>query len=407
MLISTDHSSYDYQFIVDNAQLVIDTRNATAGVKRGAQEDRQGVNAGTLKLDNRDADRIAAFACTARSPGRANFRRAGDVGHAAPSAGVPVALPHGERLSLNVTLVNPFDPLPGDDVRPGRYAAFARALADAGHAVTWCSSDFSHTLKRSRDIGKIQAACKAAGFDVHLVETLPYPKNVCGERLKSHRKLARDTAALLAAAEPAADVVVVSAPPPSLAAAVTDAAHARGARVILDVQDLWPETFTRVMPLLLRPLAKLALRPMAKDMAHAESAADAGIAVAEGYSEHFTARAKAAAQCTVLHLGVDLEQFDRNAAAALPAVPEAAADKRWIFCGGMVGTALHWPFLLDLAAELASAAPDVHIMIAGTGPAEGQSRRPDRTPKNSPTSTCWDSSRTTPSAASPPGRTSA
>jgi UDP-N-acetyl-D-glucosamine dehydrogenase len=35
VLISTDHSDYDYQFIVDNAKLVIDTRNATKGVKRG------------------------------------------------------------------------------------------------------------------------------------------------------------------------------------------------------------------------------------------------------------------------------------------------------------------------------------------------------------------------------------
>jgi len=35
VLISTDHSSYDYPFIVDNAQLVLDTRNATKDVKRG------------------------------------------------------------------------------------------------------------------------------------------------------------------------------------------------------------------------------------------------------------------------------------------------------------------------------------------------------------------------------------
>ena len=35
VLISTDHSSYDYQFIVDHAQLVIDARNATKGVRRG------------------------------------------------------------------------------------------------------------------------------------------------------------------------------------------------------------------------------------------------------------------------------------------------------------------------------------------------------------------------------------
>jgi len=35
VLISTNHSSYDYQFIADHAKLVVDTRNATASVKGG------------------------------------------------------------------------------------------------------------------------------------------------------------------------------------------------------------------------------------------------------------------------------------------------------------------------------------------------------------------------------------
>jgi len=38
VLISTNHSAYDYQFIVDNAQLVIDTRNATKGIRRGRRK---------------------------------------------------------------------------------------------------------------------------------------------------------------------------------------------------------------------------------------------------------------------------------------------------------------------------------------------------------------------------------
>ncbi len=33
VLIATDHSSYDYKWIVENSQLVVDTRNATAGIK--------------------------------------------------------------------------------------------------------------------------------------------------------------------------------------------------------------------------------------------------------------------------------------------------------------------------------------------------------------------------------------
>ncbi len=38
VLISTDHSAYDYQFIVRNAQLVLDTRNATDKVRTGRKK---------------------------------------------------------------------------------------------------------------------------------------------------------------------------------------------------------------------------------------------------------------------------------------------------------------------------------------------------------------------------------
>mgnify|MGYP000859788922 FL=1 len=35
VLIATDHSSYDYEWIVRNARLVVDTRNATAKIRNG------------------------------------------------------------------------------------------------------------------------------------------------------------------------------------------------------------------------------------------------------------------------------------------------------------------------------------------------------------------------------------
>ena len=38
VLIATDHSAYDYDFIVRNASLVVDTRNATASVKEGREK---------------------------------------------------------------------------------------------------------------------------------------------------------------------------------------------------------------------------------------------------------------------------------------------------------------------------------------------------------------------------------
>jgi len=38
VLISTDHSDYDYDWIVKNANLVVDTRNAAAATRRGTKK---------------------------------------------------------------------------------------------------------------------------------------------------------------------------------------------------------------------------------------------------------------------------------------------------------------------------------------------------------------------------------
>ena len=38
VIIATDHSDYDYAWIVKNARLIIDTRNATESVKFGQKK---------------------------------------------------------------------------------------------------------------------------------------------------------------------------------------------------------------------------------------------------------------------------------------------------------------------------------------------------------------------------------
>jgi UDP-N-acetyl-D-mannosaminuronate dehydrogenase len=38
VVITTDHSSYDYEMIVKHAKLVVDTRNATKDIKNGRKK---------------------------------------------------------------------------------------------------------------------------------------------------------------------------------------------------------------------------------------------------------------------------------------------------------------------------------------------------------------------------------
>jgi UDP-N-acetyl-D-glucosamine dehydrogenase len=38
VLISTNHSSYDYEWIAQNTKLLVDTRNATSDIKKGRKK---------------------------------------------------------------------------------------------------------------------------------------------------------------------------------------------------------------------------------------------------------------------------------------------------------------------------------------------------------------------------------
>jgi UDP-N-acetyl-D-glucosamine dehydrogenase len=40
-VVATDHSVYDYDFIVEHSRLVLDTRNATKNVRRGLEKIRK------------------------------------------------------------------------------------------------------------------------------------------------------------------------------------------------------------------------------------------------------------------------------------------------------------------------------------------------------------------------------
>lgn len=218
---------------------------------------------------------------------------------------------------MNVWLVNPFDPLPGDPEQEGRYATLARALDAAGHHVTWFTSAFSHRFKRPVDQAAISAACRACGIDAVFLSAPAYRTNVSVGRLVNHYILTRDfarQAAAIAQTQPPS-IVLASAPPPGLALAAIRFAHSRHVRAVIDVQDLWPETFFRLTGPLARPLLRLALAPMQRTAAKAYSQADAIVGVAEGYVQRALELSGSHAPTAVIPLGVDLAAFDAAALA--------------------------------------------------------------------------------------------
>ena len=159
-----------------------------------------------------------------------------------------------------VWIQNPFDNLPSEGYRKQRYWLMCEAFARAGHQVVLWTSDFSHAKKGMR-FEKFEGFERFEKIEVRYIPTLPYPKNVCLARIKSHRAYAREWLRL--ALDPHSSfpiphpaLIITSTPTLSAAAAALAIGRALGSKVVVDVMDAWPETFERLVPKGLRWLSK-------------------------------------------------------------------------------------------------------------------------------------------------------
>ena len=181
-----------------------------------------------------------------------------------------------------VWIQNPFDTLPGDGSRKMRYRLLAEAFVRAGHRVTLWTSDFSHATKRTRALTPLTSH----DIEVRLIPTLPYSRNVSLARIRSHRAYA---AAWLKMAQdpslPCPDIIVTSIPTVSGAEAALALGRRLGVKVVIDVQDAWPETFERLAPRPLRGLAHLALTSLRRAARRVYRDADLVTGVCERYRE--------------------------------------------------------------------------------------------------------------------------
>lgn len=216
---------------------------------------------------------------------------------------------------MRIWLVNPFDPLPGDPEQEGRYATLARLLVARGHRVTWWTSSFSHRFKRPVDEATIRSACRQCGIEARFLHAPPYYRNVGLARVWNHALLARRFRAAAARSAARPDVIVASSPPPALAYAAVRFARDRDAKVLIDVQDLWPDVFSSLVPRWVRPLLGPALAVTRRNVRRAAAGCDAIVGVADGYVADSQRAAGKQKITATIPLGVDLAAFDAAAAA--------------------------------------------------------------------------------------------
>lgn len=301
-----------------------------------------------------------------------------------------------EPLPLSFWIVNPFDDIPGEGLPPLRYWSLARVLASRGHDVTWWTAAWSHRRKAARTTPiRIR---DEEGFAVRLVAARPYTTNVSFARLASHRdfgrtfeRLANESIASGQLERP--DMILASLPPLEGPEAALRLAKRLDANLVVDLMDVWPETFERLLPgpqWLRRALSPLLFGRMATRRRSLLESADAVSSCAHGYLDAMPEATGRDKRTHVCHLGAWLPEFpapprlidevphigatESSAAAADQPADGSAAQPLACVYAGTLESGQDLDTLIAAARILSAQGVAATLHVAGTGRMESALR---------------------------------
>jgi glycosyltransferase involved in cell wall biosynthesis len=166
------------------------------------------------------------------------------------------------KKTLTIWLFQTGEPLHIDlgNPRPMRAMNLADALIAAGHKVVLWSSAFYHQEKIHRAPSE-QRTTVSPQFEIRLVPSSGYQRNIGLGRLWDHAVLAWNLSKLLGRESELPDVAFIGYPPIETAAVMTHWLSKRGVPSMLDVKDQWPTIFLTALPERLQTVGRIALAP--------------------------------------------------------------------------------------------------------------------------------------------------
>jgi glycosyltransferase involved in cell wall biosynthesis len=277
-----------------------------------------------------------------------------------------------EKLQGRVWIITVGEPLPlgAKRSRLWRTGLLSQILADRGHEVVWWTSRVDHFTKTYFAVNG-ETATVGANLTIRFLNGHLYKKNISVRRQINHWQIATEFRRLSGVA-PRPDLILCSYPTIELSKEAVRLGQRHGIPVIVDVRDLWPDELETHIPGFLRPLGRLALRPMYTDAAAALRGATGLTATSEGYLHWALAIA-----------GRARTPFDGVFTHGYPAPPNVAAaggteERNWLeglglggeehifwFAGTFVGS-IDLETVIEAARRLV-ARRDILFVISGSG----------------------------------------
>ncbi|WP_373778826.1 glycosyltransferase [Glaesserella sp.] len=209
-----------------------------------------------------------------------------------------------EENRKHILLVAPYLTFP-DEPGANRFITIAKLLSKE-FDVTLVTSRFSHFLKKQRD-----SITKLDDVDVVLLDEPGYKTNVSIQRFMSHNIFCKNFEKFLLSYNKKIDVAYSAYPLIKTNYILGKLKSQRGYKLIIDVQDIWPEAIAGPIPMLSTSIGKLLLSPIVNYANKTYSYADALVAVSQTYLDRANIRKLPETLAKVVFIGAD-ELYEKN-----------------------------------------------------------------------------------------------
>ena len=185
--------------------------------------------------------------------------------------------------------------------KSSRYRTMANILAENSEfELEVITSSFRHQTKEQRNLEHIYTA--EENYNVTLLHEMGYKKNISLKRIYSHHCFSKEIIRYLNSRKKP-DIIICSVPSLSVGTAVTKFANKHSIKVIIDIQDLWPEAFK--MAINIPVISDILFLPMMLQANHIYKRADRIMAVSETYVKRALSKNKKECKGYPLYIGTD------------------------------------------------------------------------------------------------------
>lgn len=263
-------------------------------------------------------------------------------------------------MALDILIVSQYTGLGTNN----RFLELAKRLAEGPDHVELVVSSFSHREKRQIREG----VDSSESFHITHIDEPGYTKNVSLKRVLSHKKLASNLKRYLASRS-VPSVLYCAVPSLAIAEVVAEFAEEHGVRLILDVQDLWPEAFLMVLGR--GRLSKLVLSPILRRADKIYKSADSVVTVSNTYSARIR-KVRQRDGVSTVYIGTNLTRFDTIAPIT---VRESHTNELVIVYIGTLGHSYDLPTVfLALQKIEVHRKNEVKLIVMGGGPLQEEFR---------------------------------